>query len=92
MNNRIRKLLASLTSEQKHRIQEEYDRAYDFDPNDPLFGLSQQELSGPNTQPTRLLALNRRFRWSLINGTSSGSRRYFGSTTLPLFPHNRVAR
>ena len=28
-------------------LQNEFKEAYDFDPNDPLFGLKRSELSGP---------------------------------------------
>lgn len=46
-----------LTEEQKALVQEEYRRAYDYDPADPLFGLSQAELSGPQLSRRSFLRL-----------------------------------
>ena len=36
-----------LSPEQKKQINDQLDEAYDFDPRDPLFGLSRDKLSGP---------------------------------------------
>ncbi len=47
----------SLTEEQKALIREELREAHDFDPNDPLFGLSQAELSGPKLSRRSFLRL-----------------------------------
>ncbi|MEZ4674260.1 MAG: ABC transporter substrate-binding protein [Caldilineaceae bacterium] len=39
------------------RVHEEYRRAHDFDPHDPLFGLSKRELSGPRLSRRTVLRL-----------------------------------
>lgn len=57
MNNKLRKLFASLSGKDKARVQDEYDRAYDYDRNDPLFGLTTQELSGPKLSRRAFLRL-----------------------------------
>ncbi|GAB4538272.1 MAG: ABC transporter substrate-binding protein [Anaerolineae bacterium] len=57
MNNWLKKIYYSLTREQQALIQEEYRRAYDYDPRDPLFGLSQAELSGPKLSRRTVLRL-----------------------------------
>lgn len=57
MNNRFRKIFASLSREEKARVNEEYQHAYDFDPNDPLFGLTVSELSGPQLSRRSFLRL-----------------------------------
>lgn len=57
MNGKLRKIFENLTREQKSRVQEEYDRAYDFDPKDPLFGLKQTELSGSQLSRRAFLRL-----------------------------------
>jgi ABC-type transport system substrate-binding protein len=46
-----------LSKAEKARVQAEYGRAYDFDPQDPLFGLSQAELSGPKLSRRAVLRL-----------------------------------
>lgn len=73
MDSRFRKLYASLSSEKKALVQEEYKRAYDFDPKDPLFGLSRAELSGPK--------LSRRAMLRLL--AASGFRRIAVAETTP---------
>lgn len=55
--NKQSKQYASLTDEQKALVDEERRRAYDFDPNDPLFGLTQAELSGPKLSRRSFLRL-----------------------------------
>src|SRR3972149_6425698 len=47
MNGQFKKRYENLTEKQKALVHEEYRQAYDFDPKDPLFGLTQDELSGP---------------------------------------------
>lgn len=54
---KFHKILALLTDDEKARVQEEYKRAYDFDPKDPLFGLSQADLSGPRLSRRTVLRL-----------------------------------
>ncbi len=39
------------------RVHEEYHRAHDFDPQDPLFGLSKRKLSGPRLSRRSVLRL-----------------------------------
>lgn len=55
--DKYKKLYDSLPARQKARVQEEYRRAYDFDPKDPLFGLSKKELSGPRLSRRAFLRL-----------------------------------
>ncbi|PJF39532.1 MAG: ABC transporter substrate-binding protein, partial [Chloroflexi bacterium] len=57
MDNRSKKIYDSLTEEQKAQIREEYRRAYDYDPEDPLFGLSKAEISGPKLSRRAFLRL-----------------------------------
>lgn len=57
MNRDFRNHYGGLTEEQKARVREEHERAYDFDPRDPLFGLSQAELSGPKLSRRSFLRL-----------------------------------
>jgi peptide/nickel transport system substrate-binding protein len=57
MNNPSKKFYAGLTKEQKALIREEYRQAHDYDPKDPLFGLSQAELSGPKLSRRSFLRL-----------------------------------
>jgi peptide/nickel transport system substrate-binding protein len=57
MNDKLRKFFDRLSNKQKDRVQEEYNRAYDFDPNDPLFGLNQKELGGPKLSRRAFLRL-----------------------------------
>ncbi len=57
MNSWLTKIYYSLTREQQALIREEYERAYDYDPKDPLFGLSQAELSGPKLSRRTVLRL-----------------------------------
>ncbi|MFQ5854137.1 MAG: ABC transporter substrate-binding protein [Anaerolineae bacterium] len=46
-----------LDERQKARIREELERAYDFDPRDPLFGLSKSDLRGPKMSRRTVLRL-----------------------------------
>jgi peptide/nickel transport system substrate-binding protein len=46
-----------LTSSDKERIRNELTDAYDFDPRDPLFGLSREALSGPRLERRTVLRL-----------------------------------
>ncbi|MCY4020913.1 MAG: ABC transporter substrate-binding protein [Chloroflexi bacterium] len=57
MNRHLRRIIASLSPQQKAQIEEERRRAYDFDPRDPLFGLSTDELSGPQLSRRSFLRL-----------------------------------
>jgi peptide/nickel transport system substrate-binding protein len=47
----------ALGREDRERIEEELRQAYDFDPRDPLFGLSRAELSGPRLDRRTTLRL-----------------------------------
>ena len=51
-----RKFDTLLSSEKKH-IEDEFAAAYDFDPRDPLFGLSRSEMSGPTLSRRTVLRL-----------------------------------
>ena len=57
MFDRLTRLLGQLSSQQKAEIEAEYQRALDFDPQDPLFGLNQAELSGPRLSRRAVLRL-----------------------------------
>lgn len=57
MNKHLRKIIASLSPQEKARVEEEHRRAYDYDPQDPLFGLSADELSGPQLSRRSFLRL-----------------------------------
>jgi peptide/nickel transport system substrate-binding protein len=57
MDSRSKNVYDGLTDEQKRRVHEEYRRAYDYDPKDPLFGLSRAELSGPRLSRRSFLRL-----------------------------------
>jgi ABC-type transport system substrate-binding protein len=57
MDRQSKKIYNGLTNEQKALVQEEFRRAYDYDPKDPLFGLSQDELSGPKLSRRSFLRL-----------------------------------
>ncbi len=41
----LRNRFASLTEQQKAEIVQDLEEAYDFDPSDPLYGLSKAQLS-----------------------------------------------
>ena len=47
----------NLDSLDKKRIEDELKDAFDFDPKDPLFGLSQTELGGPTLRRRTVLRL-----------------------------------
>lgn len=57
MFNRFHKMFNQLTQEEKTRVEETYRWAYDFDPKDPLFGLSQADLGGPKLSRRSVLRL-----------------------------------
>ena len=85
MDKRSRQLYESLTDEQRKRVRDEQKRAYDFDPRDPLFGLSQAELSGPK--------LNRRsfLRLLAASGAALPLRPLLGAAGIALPAVSRVA-
>jgi peptide/nickel transport system substrate-binding protein len=53
----LRDRFASLSAQQKARIENDLKEAYDFDPRDPLFGLSKAQLSGPRLERRTVLRL-----------------------------------
>lgn len=57
MDSKFRMIYDGLTEQQKAHVREEHKRAYDFDPKDPRFGLSQSELSGPGLSRRSFLRL-----------------------------------
>ena len=57
MDKRSKQIYDGLNESQKARVREEYKRAYEFDPKDPLFGLSREELSGPRLNRRAFLRL-----------------------------------
>ena len=48
---------ASLSQQQKAEIENDLQDAYDFDPRDPLYGLSKAQLSGPRLERRTVLRL-----------------------------------
>ena len=46
-----------VSRDQEMRIKDQLDDAYDFDPRDPLFGLSREKLSGPRIARRSVLRL-----------------------------------
>jgi len=63
----------ALTGQEKARIEEELQQAYDFDPKDPLFGLTQAQLGGPELNRRSVLRLmaaaGTLTAWHLLPGT-----------------------
>jgi peptide/nickel transport system substrate-binding protein len=53
----LRNRFASLTERQKEAIAKDLEEAYDFEPRDPLFGLSKTQLSGPRLERRAVLRL-----------------------------------
>jgi ABC-type transport system substrate-binding protein len=47
----------ALTGQEKARIEEELRQAYEFDPKDPLFGLTREQLGGPELNRRSVLRL-----------------------------------
>ncbi len=57
MNEQLKKIFARLSRQEKAQVDEEIRRAYDYDPRDPLFGLSKEELGGPKLSRRGFLRL-----------------------------------
>jgi peptide/nickel transport system substrate-binding protein len=53
----LRNRFASLSEQQKAEIAKDLEDAYDFDPRDPLYGLSKAQLSGPRLDRRTVLRL-----------------------------------
>jgi peptide/nickel transport system substrate-binding protein len=53
----LRNRFAHVTERQKAEIADELEQAYDFDPRDPLYGLSKAQLSGPRLERRTVLRL-----------------------------------
>jgi peptide/nickel transport system substrate-binding protein len=53
----LRNRVAQLTERQRAKIAAELREAYDYDPRDPLFGLSKAQLSGPRLERRAVLRL-----------------------------------
>jgi peptide/nickel transport system substrate-binding protein len=53
----LRNRFANLTEKQKVEIADELEQAYDFDPRDPLSGLSKAQLAGPRLDRRTVLRL-----------------------------------
>ena len=53
----LRNRFASLCAQQKAQIESDLKDAYDFDPRDPLYGLSKAQLSGPKLERRAVLRL-----------------------------------
>jgi len=53
----LRNRVAQLSERQKAEIAEELREAYEFDPRDPLFGLSKAQLGGPRLERRAVLRL-----------------------------------
>ncbi len=52
-----RKLLDAVSKSQNRRLRQDLEAAYDFDPKDPLFGLSRSALAGPRLDRRAVLRL-----------------------------------
>ena len=67
-----------LTKSTEERIRDELTDAYDFDPRDPLFGLSREAMSGPKMERRTVLRLlaaaGTLTAWHLIPGAGAASR------------------
>ena len=50
-------ILKNLSIQQRAQIEKDMGQAYDFDPADPMFGLSKDEMSGPNMSRRSILRL-----------------------------------
>ena len=68
------------------RIKDEMKDAYDFDPRDPLFGLSKEALSGPKMSrrsALRLMAASGTLTlWHLLPGAGGGEAQAASGGTL----------
>ena len=53
----MRMIPKTLTGQEKATIETELKQAYDFDPKDPLFGLTRQQLGGPELHRRSVLRL-----------------------------------
>jgi ABC-type transport system substrate-binding protein len=53
----LKNRFAHLTGKQEAKIADDLREAYDFDPRDPLFGLSKAQLSGPRLERRTVLRL-----------------------------------
>jgi len=78
--------LDGLKKNQKKRLNEELENAYDFDPQDPLFGLHKSEFSGPVMSRRAVLRLmaaaGMLTAWHMLPGTGVGKARAAGGGTL----------
>jgi peptide/nickel transport system substrate-binding protein len=53
----LRNRFASLSAQQQAQIEDDLKEAFDFDPRDPLYGLSKAQLSGPRLERRAVLRL-----------------------------------
>ena len=75
-----------LKQNQKKRVHEELENAYDFDPKDPLFGLNKSEFSGPVMSRRAVLRLMAAAgvlsAWHFLPGTGISKARAASGGTL----------
>ena len=57
MDSKSKRIFDNLTEDQQDRVKEEHRRAHNYDTKDPLFGLTQAELSGPQINRRSFLRL-----------------------------------
>jgi ABC-type transport system substrate-binding protein len=80
------KWLDVLKKNQKKHVKDELKNAYDFDPQDPLFGLDKSEFSGPVMSRRAVLRLmaaaGMLSAWHLMPGTGVGKAQAAGGGTL----------
>jgi len=75
----MKRIFDMLPSGEKKRIEDEFADAHDFDPRDPLFGLSRSEMSGPSLSRRTVLRLmaaaGTLTTWQLLPGIGTGEAR-----------------
>ncbi len=71
----LRDRFASLSAQQKAKIQNDLKDAYDFDPRDPLYGLSKAKLSGPRLERRTVLRLMAASGTLTADASGAGLRR-----------------
>lgn len=80
------KWLDVLKKNQKKHVNGELENAYDFDPQDPLFGLNKSEFSGPLMSRRAVLRLmaaaGMLTAWHMMPGTGVGKAQAAGGGTL----------
>ncbi len=79
----LRNRFANLSEQQKSKIENDLEDAYDFDRRDPLFGLSKERLSGPRLDRRTVLRL------MAASGTLTAAHLVPGLAPRPAFAQER---